>query len=208
MADHEEERAAERAKEFLQTLNRRRPSRKHYSFSSHYVRGGRGDAAEKGAGDLSTLETGFTPFTASTNPFTASTTPAGSSADFGEGTALANLGGGDAIYREIDEKESVSKLRNALQSVLPQPIRAALAPPTTLEGWKVFLFVHLPVVHWLWLYRPKQLIGDIIAGFTIGVTHIPQGKHIHMYIPQEGKSLSQWEQIGANFSFMAPPSVE
>ena len=38
-----------------------------------------------------------------------------------------------------------------------------------------FMFVHLPIIHWVWQYTPKQLIGDTIAGLTIGVTHIPQG---------------------------------
>jgi MFS superfamily sulfate permease-like transporter len=43
------------------------------------------------------------------------------------------------------------------------------------KQWKSFIFVHLPIIQWLWQYRPKYLIGDIIAGITIGVTHIPQG---------------------------------
>ena len=54
-------------------------------------------------------------------------------------------------------------------------MRNALLPPYSLAQWKKFLFVHLPIVHWLWTYRPRQLIGDFIAGITIGVTHVPQG---------------------------------
>lgn len=59
--------------------------------------------------------------------------------------------------------------------LFPQPLRNALLPPYTLSQWKKFFFIHLPILHWLWTYRPKQLVGDIIAGITIGVTHVPQG---------------------------------
>ena len=78
------------------------------------------------------------------------------------------------VYRELEEKW-VPKWRRLFNRACPQPIRNALKPPTTREAWIQFVFVHLPILHWLWRYTPKQLIGDVIAGLTIGVTHIPQG---------------------------------
>ncbi len=68
------------------------------------------------------------------------------------------------------------QVRNCIDKTIPQPIRHSLLPPRTLAGWRKFVFVHLPVLHWLWLYKPKDIIGDLIAGITIGVTHIPQGR--------------------------------
>lgn len=67
------------------------------------------------------------------------------------------------------------QVKNFMYRLFPQPLRNALLPPYTLSQWKKFFFIHLPILHWLWTYRPKQLVGDIIAGITIGVTHVPQG---------------------------------
>ena len=151
-----EEEKAQRAKEFRTKLNRRRPTRKRYSFSSPFLQSQRaGGSLEQSSLEASGLHSPNSPL--------------------GNAVPLVNIGG-EAIYREIREKQSLSKWRNAVQEMIPQPIRKALCPPTTREEWKRFLFVHLPVVHWLWLYRPKQLIGDIVSGITIGVTHIPQGE--------------------------------
>lgn len=77
------------------------------------------------------------------------------------------------VYRELEEW--VPKWRRVFNRVCPQPIRSALKPPISKEAWMKFMFVHLPIIHWVWQYTPKQLIGDTIAGLTIGVTHIPQG---------------------------------
>ena len=68
-----------------------------------------------------------------------------------------------------------TQVKNFFYRVFPQPLRNALLPPRTLKQWRQFLFIHLPILHWLWTYRPRQLIGDLIAGITIGVTHVPQG---------------------------------
>lgn len=88
--------------------------------------------------------------------------------------------GGEPLYRELNEKESLSRLRNGIKEYVPQPIRKALLPPRNRVEWRKFVFVHLPVLHWLWSYRPKQLIGDIVSGITIGVTHIPQGEWLYI----------------------------
>ena len=151
--DLSEEEKAQRAKEFRTTLNRRRPTRKRYSFSSPFLQSQfAGRSLEQPSLEASS-----------------------SNSSLENAVPLVNISG-EAIYREISEEHSLSKWRNAVERMIPQPIRKALCPPTTREEWKRFLFVHLPVVHWLWLYRPKQLIGDLVSGITIGVTHIPQGE--------------------------------
>ena len=148
-----EEEKAQRAKEFRTTLNRRRPTQKRYSFSSPFLQSqSAGPSLEQPSLEASS-----------------------SNSSLENAVPLVNRRG-EAIYREISEKHSLSKWRNAVEEMIPQPVRKALCPPTTREEWKRFLFVHLPVVHWLWLYRPKQLIGDVVSGITIGVTHIPQGE--------------------------------
>ena len=49
-------------------------------------------------------------------------------------------------------------------------------PPTTIKELKQFILVHFPILSWLWSYQPKFLIGDITAGITVSVMHIPQGQ--------------------------------
>ncbi|XP_064398689.1 prestin-like [Halichondria panicea] len=164
----DEEEKAERAKEFLSTLNRKRPSRKRYNVGARVSTGGGLDRSAQFTASSSAFEASAAPFG---NPFTTSVSPSNVSVD---GAHLGTVGG-DSIFREINEKDSLSKVRNCLENTIPQPIRNSLLPPRTAAGWRRFLFVHLPVLHWLWLYKPKQIIGDLIAGITIGVTHIPQG---------------------------------
>ena len=48
-------------------------------------------------------------------------------------------------------------------------------PPRNAKELKQFVLVHLPILSWLWSYQPKFLIGDIIAGISIAIMHIPQG---------------------------------
>lgn len=68
-----------------------------------------------------------------------------------------------------------SKLKKHVHKFLPQPLYNALKPPLNRKEWKKFWLVHVPILHWLYYYVPKYLIGDVVAGLTIGVTHIPQG---------------------------------
>ena len=58
----------------------------------------------------------------------------------------------------------------------PEPICSSLLPPTSKRDCKFFLFTHLPILGWLWSYQLKFLIGDFIAGITVAIMHIPQGK--------------------------------
>ena len=148
-----EEEKADRAKEFRVNLNRKRPSRKNYGFSSEFLQSAAFERSSQ-----------FDSYTTS-----------GAYSSQGEAVPMQQFGGGDPIYRDIAEKESLSKWRNGLNRLFPQPVKNALLPPRGRKGWLRFLFVHVPILHWLWTYRPKQLIGDVIAGITIGVTHIPQG---------------------------------
>ena len=177
---------AEFAREFRKTLNRNRPSRKRYSLSSaHYSRqqsstsnsfetSGITSVTQSGRGLLSQSSSSFE---RESNPFLSSVAGGDDGAFVGEGGISLGLveGGGEAIYREFEEYESLSSVTNKLKKVVPQPIRKSMLPPRSLREWQTFLFTHLPIVHWLWTYTPNQLIGDLIAGLTIGVTHIPQG---------------------------------
>ena len=58
----------------------------------------------------------------------------------------------------------------------PEPVRSSVKPPTSCEDWKSFFLIRVPIIQWLWSYKAKHLIGDLVAGLTIGMTHIPQGR--------------------------------
>lgn len=48
---------------------------------------------------------------------------------------------------------------------------------TRPKSWKKFFNRYLPVTDWLFNYNIKNdLVADIIAGFTVAIMHIPQGK--------------------------------
>ena len=181
---------AEVAREFRKTLNRKRPSRKRYSLSSaHFSRqqsaassnsleaSGRQFDASSAASLSYSARGGLSPassFESERNPFLYS----GHQALDG-GNGAVSLGaleyGGEPIYREFEEYESLSRIKNKMRRIIPQPIRKSILPPRSWKEWRTFLFTHLPIIHWLWTYRANQLLGDFIAGLTIGVTHIPQG---------------------------------
>lgn len=176
---------AEVAREFRKTLNRRRPSRKRYSLSSaHYNR--QQSAASLEASQRQSSLTSSHRGISTSSSFDDNPRPFVSSVQFScddddGGVSLSALdGGGEAIYRECEEYESLSRVNNKLKKIIPQPIRKSLLPPRSWKEWRKFMFVHLPIIHWVWTYRLNQLIGDIIAGLTIGVTHIPQGRYIYM----------------------------
>ena len=57
----------------------------------------------------------------------------------------------------------------------PEPVFSALKPPLNKKEWRQFVLVHLPILSWVWSYRPAYLFGDIIAGITVAIMHIPQG---------------------------------
>ena len=80
------------------------------------------------------------------------------------------------VYREVEQAPITPKIKKMLYRACPEPIRNAIKPPTTREAWKKFLQIHFPIVYWVLKYTPKLLVGDIVSGLTIGVTHIPQGR--------------------------------
>jgi len=59
----------------------------------------------------------------------------------------------------------------------PEPVRSSVKLPMSCEDWKSFFLIRVPIIQWLWNYKAKHLIGDLVAGLTIGMTHIPQGGH-------------------------------
>lgn len=82
------------------------------------------------------------------------------------------------VYREVEEAPITPKIKKMLYRACPEPIRSNIKPPTTKAAWKQFLRIHFPIVYWLLKYTAKFLVGDIISGLTIGVTHIPQGMNL------------------------------
>ena len=96
------------------------------------------------------------------------------------------LGSGRSGHTEGRKTDAFWELDIANQSIIPEPFRSHFTPPKTVLQWRDFLFARLPIIHWLWIYKLKWIIGDLIAGVTIGITHIPQGTCIRgrrpMYI--------------------------
>ena len=80
--------------------------------------------------------------------------------------------------KNAKEGESLAYSEIKSNRTIPEPIRSHFKPPRTKSQIIAFLFARIPIIGWLWTYRPKYLIGDVITGITIGVTHIPQGKPI------------------------------
>ncbi len=48
-------------------------------------------------------------------------------------------------------------------------------PPLSRKEWLNFFLVRLPILEWVWSYRPSYFVGDIISGITVAIMHIPQG---------------------------------
>ena len=71
----------------------------------------------------------------------------------------------------------------------PEPVRSSLKLPLTWHELKTSLLIWIPILHWSWTYRAKDLIGDLVSGFTIGMTHIPQGKEQFVYTVYNHQSL-------------------
>jgi len=45
------------------------------------------------------------------------------------------------------------------------------------ENWKKFVLKILPILDWLGSYNlGHDLSSDLVAGFTVAIMHIPQGK--------------------------------
>jgi high affinity sulfate transporter 1 len=75
--------------------------------------------------------------------------------------------------KQKEESRAFWNFKN--EHIVPEPVRSHFMPPKKCMEWKNFVFRHLPILSLLWTYRLKFIIGDLIAGITIGVTHIPQG---------------------------------
>lgn len=58
----------------------------------------------------------------------------------------------------------------------PEPILSSLLPPMTRKELVTFFFTHFPIFGWIWTYQLNYFIGDIIAGITVAIMHIPQGE--------------------------------
>ena len=87
----------------------------------------------------------------------------------------------ELVYRDITPAKKRNAWEKFLAQFVPQPIYNALQPPSSRKEWRKFWEMHLPIWHWLFYYAPKFLLGDIVAGLTIGVTHIPQGNVLQLH---------------------------
>ena len=48
-------------------------------------------------------------------------------------------------------------------------------PPKGKKQWLDFFLMQIPLLKWVWGYKCSYIIGDIIAGITVAIMHIPQG---------------------------------
>lgn len=86
------------------------------------------------------------------------------------------------MLNEADFEDGFHPIKSTMKKnwyksfIPPEPICSSLLPPTSKRECKLFFFTHLPILGWLWSYQPKFLIGDFIAGITVAIMHIPQGK--------------------------------
>ena len=63
-----------------------------------------------------------------------------------------------------------------MQLKVPESLKKELMPLMSINELQQFILVRLPILSWLWSYQPKFLVGDITAGITVSIMHIPQGQ--------------------------------
>lgn len=71
-------------------------------------------------------------------------------------------------------RNSLSKLKNKI----PEPIKSYFVPPKEGDEWLRFLFIRLPILNWVWSYKPKQIAGDLLAGIVVGFAHITESEYV------------------------------
>lgn len=69
-------------------------------------------------------------------------------------------------------QNSTSKLKKSI----PEPIKSYFVPPKKGDEWLRFLFIRLPILNWVWSYKPKQIAGDLLAGIVVGFAHITESE--------------------------------
>lgn len=57
---------------------------------------------------------------------------------------------------------------------MTKPIENKNTSEEPMPLWRKRLRRHVPIVKWLPLYRKGDLVADIIAGLTLGLTMVPQ----------------------------------
>ncbi|XP_061470671.1 solute carrier family 26 member 10-like isoform X1 [Rhineura floridana] len=86
-----------------------------------------------------------------------------------------------ALYRGIYTEESFQQVYGA--PLKPESSLAGMLKGRLARGWRCsraaalhLLQSRLPIASWLPRYQPKKwLLGDVVAGLTVGIVHIPQG---------------------------------
>lgn len=77
------------------------------------------------------------------------------------------------------------------------------------RAWLHLLKLRVPIFSWLPRYRFKKwILGDTIAGLTVGILHIPQGEYIYpptiMNYSSASATLQQLSVYGQNSSTSPP----
>ena len=79
------------------------------------------------------------------------------------------------ILDERHFEENYQSVERKIKFSVPEPIRSAISPPSNLQQWKQFFFLHVPILHWLLTYKKGYILSDVVAGITIGIMQVAQG---------------------------------
>lgn len=103
------------------------------------------------------------------------------------------------IRTKIQETwKRVQKSASKLKKSIPEPIKSYFVPPKKGDEWLQFLFIRLPILNWVWSYKPKQIAGDLLAGIVVGFAHITESEcapYLHAVLVETLVSLSQLQPL-------------
>ncbi|KAM5182128.1 solute carrier family 26 member 10-like [Mantella aurantiaca] len=85
-----------------------------------------------------------------------------------------------AVYRNIYTEEQFQKVYGTAKDLERPPLslRDRIAKSCKCSSHSIYTFLkqRIPIVAWLPRYKLKKwILGDLIAGLTVGIVHIPQG---------------------------------
>ena len=92
-----------------------------------------------------------------------------------EQSRLSDSAAGSAKDKVRKLARKGKKLIRDTKNMIPEPIKSHLIPPRTRYQCLEFLFIRLPILEWIWRYKPRQIIGDTVSGVVVGFAHIPEG---------------------------------
>ncbi|KAM4044774.1 solute carrier family 26 member 10-like isoform 2-T2 [Anomaloglossus baeobatrachus] len=85
-----------------------------------------------------------------------------------------------AVYRNVYTEEQFQKVYSTAKDLERPPLtikeKLARSCKCSTHSFLTFLRHRIPIVGWLPRYKLKKwILGDLIAGLTVGIVHIPQG---------------------------------